>query len=681
MRVTPEGKEYYANDVLGYTQWERPTTVPATQTAHASSSSTSSSSSPASSLSGSGLFVAGNVVQLYAQAGTTTIPAPEQVYVHVVEYGPGAGNIVLFRADKSKTPLRAEGDGSIAFRGPLRSKEVMWRVMDAPGDDRVFLVSVPHTNDYNWGGTLGWCLGLDPMGASFVANAPKESAALVVNLVHSLGAPKRAAKGGGLKPRKGGGGGGGGGWKDKLGAVANAGRFLLGRAKAAILPGSTFLQTGSIVKLTNVETGTELREPLYAHFLGRGNGAGRFFLARTDGSKATLTAMTDGTVHYDGGYEPISQWVAEKADGASSSASPSSGGNAGIHSGVIVGLRNVAGEGLQNVYGRDHWYLGIDPDSGELRGNDSVEMGTGQWRLDILCNVQTRVEKLLKDMPTFSGSVELTKEQKTAFYLDGYLHLEQVVPQELVDGALQVINEALGDPGSWSRNPDHGIWELVGPDRTLGSHPAILALLYGAATHAYTECLLGKGNVNMPRGGQLAVRMPTPGADHDSPTHWHIDGLNKGHHTSFSILVGITLSDQMGPDWGNLVVFPGHHQRMGSKLLGAVLQVSDAAASRSSIPQSSDGVIASAQITENLLPYIREPLTNPVYTQPRAGDVLLVHSKVPHRVNHNHSPHIRYQVYFRVSSKTPIGPGQSTLTLEDVFYGYEGMEDVLQDLR
>lgn len=35
----------------------------------------------------------------------------------------------------------------------------------------------------------------------------------------------------------------------------------------------------------------------------------------------------------------------------------------------------------------------------------------------------------------------------------------------------------------------------------------------------------------------------------------------------------------------------------------------------------------------------------------RSGDVVLAHQKLPHSVGLNRSPHIRYQVYFRLSSR------------------------------
>ena len=32
------------------------------------------------------------------------------------------------------------------------------------------------------------------------------------------------------------------------------------------------------------------------------------------------------------------------------------------------------------------------------------------------------------------------------------------------------------------------------------------------------------------------------------------------------------------------------------------------------------------------------------------GDVVIAHQKLPHRISLNHSPHVRYQIYFRISS-------------------------------
>ena len=53
----------------------------------------------------------------------------------------------------------------------------------------------------------------------------------------------------------------------------------------------------------------------------------------------------------------------------------------------------------------------------------------------------------------------------------------------------------------------------------------------------------------------------------------------------------------------------------------------------------------------------------------RAGDVVLAHQKLPHRITENAAPHIRYQVYFRVShiDHSPEGP------FGDLFHNFDGL--------
>ncbi|KNC50505.1 uncharacterized protein AMSG_00666 [Thecamonas trahens ATCC 50062] len=660
-RIDADGRTYYANDVMGSTQWERPIVVPQSRLPPPSSSSSVQGGAVDDGSDAAALFASGNVLSLMVEG---RVAAPEPVYVHVVEHGRGAGNLVFFRCDGSKTPMRAQNDGSLAFTSGGRDPSMLWRVLPA-GPGAVRILSVKHQNDYSIDGSDGWYIGLASVDGPprVVANAPRERGRIVPSLIRQIGGRRAAATA--QRARGKASSSSGGGIRGALSALGNVGRYAVGRVQALISPSSTLLQTGSIVTLTNVATGGSLREPLYAHMITRG-AFGRAFFARCDGSKATLTVMPSGEVHYDGGYETMSQWVTEQVGGEPAERRA----DGRVASGSIVALRCVAGEGRANRAGGLDWYLGMDAD-GTLVGNDSVDNTSAHWQLTILCNMALRVEKLLKEVPAFDGTVSLTAEQKTQFYLDGYLHLPQVVSRELVDAALQVINTALGDPGSWHRNPDFGHWDLKGVDGTLGSHPAILALLYAAPTHAYTQELLGRDNVNMPRGGQVAVRMPNPDANHDAPQHWHIDGLNKGHHSSFSLLVGVTLSDQLGPDWGNLVVFPGQHHVMGAKLLAAVMEARAEAAARG--PGVDDAV------SDDLNSFIRQPLSGGIALQPHAGDVILVHHKVPHRVHHNHSPHIRYQIYFRVSSKT--GAPYDTVTLENIFFGFEGMDDVVAQLQ
>ena len=95
---------------------------------------------------------------------------------------------------------------------------------------------------------------------------------------------------------------------------------------------------------------------------------------------------------------------------------------------------------------------------------------------------------------------------------------------------------------------------------------------YASPVWTYAQHLIGKGRIKPVNGAQVALRGPNPalvpqgqeqggGAGAGlSPTQWHIDGMGKGKHSPFSLLVGITLSDVTGPNQGNFCVFPGKFQ-------------------------------------------------------------------------------------------------------------------------
>jgi ectoine hydroxylase-related dioxygenase (phytanoyl-CoA dioxygenase family) len=94
---------------------------------------------------------------------------------------------------------------------------------------------------------------------------------------------------------------------------------------------------------------------------------------------------------------------------------------------------------------------------------------------------------------------------------------------------------------------------------------------------------------------------------------------------TFTLLVGVLLSDQVAPDAGNLVVWPGSHllyaehfRRHGGRSL-------------------LDG-----------LPEV--PLPEPEPVLGRAGDLVLCHYQLAHAGGPNLSPHVRYSVYFRVKA-------------------------------
>lgn len=106
------------------------------------------------------------------------------------------------------------------------------------------------------------------------------------------------------------------------------------------------------------------------------------------------------------------------------------------------------------------------------------------------------------------------------------------------------------------------------------------------------------------------------------------DGLEKEHHSAFTILLGITLSDCLEDYGGNFTVFPGTH-RVNTEDLRAIVQ---------------SGQQPSQLVKEN-----KRSFDNAVQVKARRGDIVIAHHKLAHKGGDNCSPHIRYQIYFRLN--------------------------------
>jgi hypothetical protein len=212
-----------------------------------------------------------------------------------------------------------------------------------------------------------------------------------------------------------------------------------------------------------------------------------------------------------------------------------------------------------------------------------------------------------------------------ALHRDGFVPVPAAVPTDLVARALRAINRSLGQ-GLDPRRLETYRAQSFCPE--LRDERVITDLLYAGAAWRIAESLLGSGRVKEPRSGQIALGFPTEGEP--SAPHPHLDGMYtptngvpRGQVRSFTMLVGVMLSDVPAAACGNLVVWPGTHhvyeeyfRRRGPRAL-------------------LDG-----------MPDV--PLPAPVPVTGRAGDVVLCHYQLAHAAGPNTSPHIRYAVYFRL---------------------------------
>jgi len=235
--------------------------------------------------------------------------------------------------------------------------------------------------------------------------------------------------------------------------------------------------------------------------------------------------------------------------------------------------------------------------------------------------------------------VKLNSEQQEALLRDGYATVPGVVPAAPLAAALRAINHSLGQGLPPADLPVYRSRSFC-PE--LQRSPVILDLLRATPAWVLAESLLGEGRVEAVRSGQIALAFPQTAAP-EAP-YPHLDGLHTptngvpaGEVRSFTLLVGVILSDVTGPRAGNLTVWPGSHRRYESYF-------------RDNGPKS---LLAG-------MPPIALP--DPVEVTGKAGDVVLCHYQLAHAVGTNTSPHVRYAVYFRLKSRGHDGRRWECLT-------------------
>ena len=131
-----------------------------------------------------------------------------------------------------------------------------------------------------------------------------------------------------------------------------------------------------------------------------------------------------------------------------------------------------------------------------------------------------------------------------------------------------------------------------------------------------------------------------------------IDGMDKGDHSPFTLLVGVALSDQLDSFMGNLCVFPASHHE---------------------INQLCNRDATGHDNTISVIPN-RPILKEPTQVLMRAGDVVLCHQKLAHRGGPNYSADIRLMVYFRISHRNHTELKRSAL--DNLWIEYEGIDNI-----
>jgi hypothetical protein len=155
---------------------------------------------------------------------------------------------------------------------------------------------------------------------------------------------------------------------------------------------------------------------------------------------------------------------------------------------------------------------------------------------------------------------------------------------------------------------------------------------------------------------QVAIRFPSP-IDEDfrppSDQGAHIDGIPTRHNGiagndlhSFSMLLGVALTDQMALDCGNLTVFPGSH-----RICNDVFKEQWMMQERNGIAVADRklGPGHGAEWTEGSVcpPRVQSEIA-PVKLQLEKGDAVLLHYQLAHCVGAQRSDEIRMNLYWRV---------------------------------
>lgn len=191
----------------------------------------------------------------------------------------------------------------------------------------------------------------------------------------------------------------------------------------------------------------------------------------------------------------------------------------------------------------------------------------------------------------------LSDPQLHSFLHNGFLVLRQKVPMDVLRPAQRAVNSRLGRPGcfvascrtegtseSQRRRPPSGFDEVSLPleesetsngavfngrmDVDASYDPELLEPARCPEVRRIITQLLGR--VMPINGVQVALRFPGEGNDvlvmsgaamkcGISGDSWHTDGLRQGKKHSFSLLVGVALSDMSMPNNGNLCVWPKSH--------------------------------------------------------------------------------------------------------------------------
>lgn len=248
--------------------------------------------------------------------------------------------------------------------------------------------------------------------------------------------------------------------------------------------------------------------------------------------------------------------------------------------------------------------------------------------------------------------MELSQSQRREFFEQGYLHVPNVVPPAKINAALRAINHSLGE----GINPvEIHTYRSRSYCPELQRERVITDLYNKSPAAPLAESLIGEKKIKRIESGQIALRFSTI---HDKPSepHPHLDGMYspnngvpKGRILSFTMLLGVMLSDVSEDFAGNLAVWPGTHHLYERYF-------------REHGPES---------LLDGMPPVT---LPQPVQLTGQAGDVVLCHYQLAHGVAQNVSPHVRYAIYFRLHHFNHEAQWKQAMT--NLWLEWDGMREL-----
>lgn len=234
----------------------------------------------------------------------------------------------------------------------------------------------------------------------------------------------------------------------------------------------------------------------------------------------------------------------------------------------------------------------------------------------------------------------LSDEQFHEFAERGFLLIPQVVPADLLASAGRRIDQIVAaDPPAPETRGNHFYFLETKEE------PALAAPLTGTPAFALAEQLTGAGTLVAPWQVQIALNIPPFSHRPGGP---HIDAGNAEPtdapiRSTFTLLAGILMTDQLGEDSGNLWVWPGTH-------------LTHAAYFREHGPRL-------------FCAYPPIDLPEPEQVTGRAGDLLLAHYLLGHNIGGNFRSELtRRALYFRLSVRGHEAHREQFL--QDPWYDY-----------